>query len=118
MIALRPWRIFRSIVSKTSVSCLISSFLRKNRPAVREAALATLGQYDSPSVATLILLHYGQLSPAERLKATEVLLRRGPWALGVRSIFGEGQCADHDARPESYCPTAKLSVAESTGNCS
>ncbi len=48
---------------------------------VHSAVLAALGQFDSPGVADLILAHYGQLSPADQAKATEVLLRRGPWAL-------------------------------------
>src|SRR5205823_2444402 len=48
--------------------------------AVRATVLATLGQYDSPGVAPLILSHYEQFPPAERLRATDVLLRRGSWA--------------------------------------
>jgi putative membrane-bound dehydrogenase-like protein len=81
--------------------------------AVREAALATLGQYDSPSVATLILLHFGQLSPAERLKATEVLLRRSPWALAFAQFLAKGNVPittldpSHVARLQNY-PSPKV----------
>jgi putative heme-binding domain-containing protein len=34
-------------------------------------------------VAELLLSHYGQFPPAEKLQATDVLLRRGPWALAL-----------------------------------
>src|SRR5262249_15745695 len=49
--------------------------------SVHDAVLATCAQFDSPGVADLILSQWPQFSPAERTKAAEVLLRRGPWAL-------------------------------------
>jgi len=81
--------------------------------AVRAEVLATLGQYDSSGVATLILLHYGQLSPPERLKATDVLLRRGPWALSFAQYLANGNVPittldpSHIARLQNY-PSPKV----------
>jgi putative heme-binding domain-containing protein len=80
---------------------------------IHDAVLVTLGQYDSPSVAALILSHYGQLSPAERLKATEVLLRRGPWALAFAQYLAKGNVPittldpSHVARLQNY-PSPKV----------
>jgi putative heme-binding domain-containing protein len=48
--------------------------------AIHSAVLAACARFSSPDVAPLILSRYGQLSPAERTQATDVLLRRGPWA--------------------------------------
>jgi putative heme-binding domain-containing protein len=81
--------------------------------AIREAVLATLGQYDSQGVATLILAHFGQLSPTERQKATDVLLRRGPWALAFAQFLAKGSVPittldpSHVARLQNY-PSAKV----------
>jgi putative membrane-bound dehydrogenase-like protein len=80
---------------------------------IHEAVLATLSQYDSPGVAALILSHYGQLSPTERLKATEVLLRRGPWALALAQYLAGGNVPittldpSHIARLQNY-PSPKV----------
>jgi putative membrane-bound dehydrogenase-like protein len=80
---------------------------------VREAVLSTLGQYDSPGVAALILSHYGQLSPAERLKATDVVLRRGSWALVFAQYLAKGNVPittldpSHIARLQNY-PSPKV----------
>jgi putative heme-binding domain-containing protein len=80
---------------------------------VREAVLSTLGQYDSPGVAALILAHYGQLSPAERLKATDVVLRRGPWAVVFAQYLASGNVPittldpSHIARLQNY-PSRKV----------
>jgi putative membrane-bound dehydrogenase-like protein len=81
--------------------------------AVRAAALATLGQYDSPGVAQLILAHFGQLSPAERQQATDVLLRRGPWALALAQYLAKGKVPlttldpSHISRLQNY-PSPKV----------
>jgi len=48
-------------------------------PAIRSAVLATLGGFDSPAAASLILEHWSGFSPALRRQAAEVLLSRGEW---------------------------------------
>ena len=58
--------------------------------AVRAEAIGAMAQYESPAVADLILARYAQLSPAERLKATDVLLRRGAWALAFAKFLANG----------------------------
>jgi putative heme-binding domain-containing protein len=81
--------------------------------AIHAAVLATMGQFDSPDVAALILSHYGQLSPTERAAATEVLLRRGPWALALAQYLAQGNVPintldpSHIARLQNY-PSAKV----------
>jgi putative membrane-bound dehydrogenase-like protein len=81
--------------------------------AVRTAALKTLGQYQSPGVASVILGHYAQLSPAERLQATDVLLRRGPWALAFAQYLADTKTPittldpSHIARLQNY-PSTKI----------
>jgi putative membrane-bound dehydrogenase-like protein len=81
--------------------------------AVHAAVLATLGQYDSAGVAALILSHYGQLAPAERLQATDVLLRRGPWALALAQYLAKSKVPtttldpSHISRLQNY-PSPKV----------
>ena len=48
-------------------------------PAVRSAVLATLGSFDTPAAANLILGQWSGFSPALRRQAAEVLLSRGEW---------------------------------------
>ena len=48
-------------------------------PAVRSAVLATLGGFDTPAAANLILEHWSGFSPDLRRQAAEVLLSRGTW---------------------------------------
>ncbi len=93
---------------------LLEQLLSPQESAVVHAAvLTTCGQFDSPSVATLILSHYGQLSPTERAQATDVLLRRGPWALALAQYLANGNVPittldpSHVARLQSY-PSAKV----------
>jgi putative heme-binding domain-containing protein len=80
---------------------------------VRAAALATLGQYASPGVATLILAHFDQFSPAERQQAADVLLRRGPWALAFAQYLANEKVPittldpSHISRLQNY-PSGKV----------
>ena len=61
----------------------------------------------------MILSHFGQLSPAERLQATDVLLRRGPWALALAQYLAKGNVPittldpSHIARLQNY-PSPKV----------
>lgn len=82
-------------------------------PAVRAAALKTLGQYDAPGVAALVLEHYGEFGPADRLQATDVLLRRGPWAVALAQYMANNNLTvttldpSHVARLQNY-PSPKV----------
>ncbi|MEO7405060.1 MAG: HEAT repeat domain-containing protein, partial [Burkholderiales bacterium] len=61
---------------------LLEKLLAPREPeAIHEAVLATCGQFDSPEVAKLVLVHWSQFSPSEQALATDLLLRRGTWAL-------------------------------------
>ena len=61
---------------------LLEKLLAAEEPEViHKAVLATCGQFDSPEVAKLVLAHWSQFSPSEQALATDLLLRRGAWAL-------------------------------------
>ncbi|HEX5471912.1 MAG TPA: HEAT repeat domain-containing protein, partial [Lacipirellulaceae bacterium] len=81
--------------------------------AIHAAVLATCGQYAAPAVADLILSHWEQLSPSERLQAADVLLRRAPWALAfVKHLAKSGASLNgldpsHIARLQNY-PSPKV----------
>ena len=93
---------------------LLAKLLSPQEPAaVREAVLATCGQFSSSEVAPLVLAQWPQYSPGERVKATDVLLRRGAWALAlVEYLEREGGSITsldpaHVARLENY-PSANV----------
>jgi putative membrane-bound dehydrogenase-like protein len=48
-------------------------------PAVRSAVLTTLGGFDTPAAANLMIEHWSGFSPALRRQAAEVLLSRQKW---------------------------------------
>ena len=50
-------------------------------PAIRQAVLVTLANFDAPQVGELVLSRWHELAPAERSQATDLLLRRESWAL-------------------------------------
>jgi putative membrane-bound dehydrogenase-like protein len=51
--------------------------------AIHEAVLRACSRYDSPKVAELVLSRWGQFAPVEKSQATDLLLRRGSWALAL-----------------------------------
>ncbi|MEX0611245.1 MAG: HEAT repeat domain-containing protein, partial [Pirellulales bacterium] len=71
---------------------LLAELLSPHEPAaIRAAVLATCAEYDAPEVAELVLAQWNQLAPAERSQATELLLRREPWAHALLEYLqGEG----------------------------
>jgi putative membrane-bound dehydrogenase-like protein len=81
--------------------------------SIHAAVLNTCAQYDAASVAELILSHYGQFSPAEKLQATDVLLRRGPWALALAQHMAKSNTPittldpSHISRLQNY-PSPKV----------
>ena len=60
-------------------------------PAIREAVLVTLANFDAPHVGELVLSRWHELAPTERAQATDLLLRRESWALQlVQHLQREG----------------------------
>jgi putative heme-binding domain-containing protein len=49
--------------------------------AIHQGVLKACAQYDSPKVSELVLGRWAQFSPIEKSQATDLLLRRGKWAL-------------------------------------
>ncbi len=93
---------------------MLEQLLSPQQPAaIHEAVLSTCGQFDSPTVAALILSHWEQFSPSERSQATDLLLRRGAWALAlVQHLTAAGVSLNtldpsHIARLERY-PSAQV----------
>ncbi|HVT28599.1 MAG TPA: c-type cytochrome, partial [Lacipirellulaceae bacterium] len=80
---------------------------------IHSAVLATCGQFDSPSVADVILSHWEELSPGERSQAADILLRRASWALAfvkhLAASNGSLNSLDpsHVARLQNY-PSPKV----------
>jgi putative heme-binding domain-containing protein len=50
-------------------------------PEIRKAALEACANFNSPDVADLVLGRWSAFSPAERLQAAELLLRREAWVI-------------------------------------
>jgi putative membrane-bound dehydrogenase-like protein len=68
---LAPW---------TDVSALLAELLNPRQPpTVRSAVIATLGGFDTPAAAGLLIEHWSGLSPTLRSQAAEVLLSRRMW---------------------------------------
>ncbi len=93
---------------------LLEKLLSPQEPAaIHTAVLSTCGQYDSPDVAKLVLSQWAQFSPSERSQATDVLLRRGVWALAfVQHLAQENVRITtlepaHVSKLENY-PSAKV----------
>jgi putative heme-binding domain-containing protein len=69
---------------------LLEALLSPQQPAaVHDAVLNTCAEYEAPAVAKLILDQWNQFAPAQRLQATEVLLRREKWALAFLRYLKE-----------------------------
>jgi putative membrane-bound dehydrogenase-like protein len=61
---------------------LFEQLLSPQEPAAIQAAvLKTCAEFDAPEVAELVLSAWNAFGPNERSQATELLLRREPWAL-------------------------------------
>ncbi len=59
---------------------LLTSFLEPTQPAeLQGAALSTLGSFDSPEVAGLLIERYAAMSPRLKSQAADVLFSRASW---------------------------------------
>jgi putative membrane-bound dehydrogenase-like protein len=88
---------------------LLERLLSPHEPAaIHAAVLATCAEFDAPGVAELVLAQWDQFAPAERLQATDVLLRRKAWALALLKYLKDENVAittldpGHIARLENY----------------
>ena len=79
----QPSKTWRSTSSTRNARCWTKLLSPQEPAAIHAAVLATCGQYDSPDVAELVLSQWPQFAPSERSQATDVLLRRGAWALAL-----------------------------------
>jgi putative membrane-bound dehydrogenase-like protein len=63
---------------------MLEPLLSPQEPAAIHAAVLTaLAAYDSPQVAEMVLAHWDEWTPNERVQVTQLLLRRKPWALAL-----------------------------------
>jgi putative membrane-bound dehydrogenase-like protein len=88
--------------------------LSQQQPAaIRTAAFAACAQFESAEVAKLLLSKWAEYTPADRLQAIDVLLRRGTWALALVQYLEEQKIRitmldpAHAAKLENY-PSAKV----------
>lgn len=63
---------------------LLTSFLEPTQPAeLQGAALSTLGSFDSPEVAGLLIERYATMSPRLKAQAADVLFSRASWLVAL-----------------------------------
>ncbi len=63
---------------------LLTSFLEPTQPAeLQGAALSTLGSFDSPEVAGLLVDRYATMSPRLKSQAADVLFSRASWIVAL-----------------------------------
>jgi putative heme-binding domain-containing protein len=99
---------------------LLEKLLSPQEPAaVHTAVLATCAEFDSPEVAELVLAYWAGFAPAERVQATELLLRRKPWALALLKYLQSENVAistldpGHIARLDNYPDESVQKLARS-----
>jgi putative heme-binding domain-containing protein len=66
---------------------------------LQSAALATLGSYDAPEVADLVLAQFPAFSPRLKGQATDVLVSRTPWTLTLLDAIAAGSVSTGDLDP-------------------
>ncbi|HJQ81045.1 MAG TPA: PVC-type heme-binding CxxCH protein [Lacipirellulaceae bacterium] len=88
---------------------LFEELLSPQEPAAIQAAvLKACAEFNSPEVAELVLSAWNAFGPSERSQATELLLRREPWALELlRQLTDQGATLAtldpaHRAKLENY----------------
>jgi putative membrane-bound dehydrogenase-like protein len=93
---------------------LLEELLSPQEPAaIHAAVLATCAQFDSPEVAPLVLSQWAHFAPSERSQATDLLLRRGAWALALAQHLQKENVKittldpAHAAKLDNY-PSAKV----------
>jgi putative heme-binding domain-containing protein len=89
--------------------------------AIQAAVLKTCAEFDAPEVAKLVLSGWGAFGPSERAQATDLLLRREPWALDLlRHLADEGVTLStlepgHRSKLENYPSDRVRSLARKLG---
>jgi putative heme-binding domain-containing protein len=88
---------------------LLERLLSPQEPAaIHSAVMTTCAEFADSGVADLVLAQWDQFAPAERLQATELLLRRKPWALALLQYLQDENVAiatldpGHIARLDNY----------------
>lgn len=79
---------------------LLTSLLAPNIAAdLQAAAMTTLGTFDTPEVADVVLEAFAAFSPRLKGQATDVLLSRPAWTLSLLSAIEAGQVSTGDLDP-------------------
>lgn len=99
---------------------LLEQLLSPQEPAeIHATVLATCAEYDAPQVAEMVLAQLEQLAPTERLQATDLLLRRKPWAIALLEHLKEQSVSiatldpTHVSRLENYPDESVSKLARS-----
>jgi putative heme-binding domain-containing protein len=66
---------------------------------LQAAAIGTLGAFDAPEVAELLLSRYAALSPRLKAQATDVLLSRPAWVMALLTALETGAVSTGDIDP-------------------
>ena len=111
--ASRRLRISRWISSTNSARFWKNCCRRKSRPRFTPRCLPPVRNSIRPNVAELVLSQWAQFAPSERSQATDLLLRRGAWALALAQYLEKENVPittldpAHAAKLENY-PSAKV----------
>jgi putative heme-binding domain-containing protein len=101
---------------------LLERLLSPQEPAeIRSAVLATCASFEAPGVAKMVLSLWDQFAPAERVAATDLLLRRKAWALALLRYLKDANVAittldpAHITRLKNYPDEKVLKLARELG---
>jgi hypothetical protein len=93
---------------------LLERLLSPQEPAtIHSAVFTACAEFSDPAVADLVLAEWDQYAPAQRLQATDLLLRRKPWAVALLQYLKDNEVAiatldpGHIARLDNY-PDEKI----------
>jgi putative membrane-bound dehydrogenase-like protein len=79
---------------------LLAGLLEPIIPAdLQSAALATLGSFEAPEAAELMLARFAAFSPRLKGQATDVLVSRTPWTLALLTAMEAGNVSTSDVDP-------------------
>ncbi|MCI0362003.1 MAG: c-type cytochrome [Planctomycetaceae bacterium] len=79
---------------------LLAGLLEPIVPAdLQSAALATLGSFDAPEAAELVLARFAAFSPRLKGQATDVLLSRPAWTVSLLAAIEAGNVSPGDVDP-------------------
>ncbi|HWB08341.1 MAG TPA: PVC-type heme-binding CxxCH protein [Pirellulales bacterium] len=79
--------------------CLTNLLNQRQPQEVRRAALRTLGRFNDPAVAKIVIVAWPSLEPAVRSAAVETLFSRPSWVAALFDAIESGEVVPNDLDP-------------------